>query len=61
MPVRAPVRSSSAAIMRVVDDLPFEPTTWIEENCSCGEPSAVINRRMRSSPNRMPNISSEAR
>ena len=27
---------------------------------SCGEPSAVISRRMRSRPNRMPNISSES-
>ena len=47
--------------MRTVEDLPFEPTTWIDAKRSCGESSAVISRRMRSSPKRMPNISSESR
>ncbi len=47
--------------MREVDDLPFDPTTWIERKDSWGEPSEVIRRRMRSSPKRIPNISSESR
>ena len=36
------------------------PTTWIEANRSCGEPSAVSRRRIRSSPKRMPNSSRES-
>src|SRR3954466_15928417 len=46
-----------AAIIRVVDDLPFDPTTWIEAKRRCGMPSAVISLCIRSSPNRMPNSS----
>ena len=37
------------------------PTTWIERNCRSGWPSAVISRRMRSRPNRIPNSSSDSR
>ena len=47
--------------MRTVEDLPFVPTTWIGAKRSCGRPSAVSSRRMRSSPKRMPNSSSESR
>ena len=47
--------------MRVVEDFPFVPTTWITSKRLCGEPSAVISRRIRSSPKRMPNSSSERR
>ena len=50
-----------AAIIRTVEDLPFVPTTWIESNCRSGCSSAVISRRIRSSPNRIPNSSSESR
>ena len=59
--MRSPWPSSSAAIIRVVDDLPFDPVTWIARKRSCGDPSAVIRRRIRSSPKRIPNISSESR
>ena len=41
-----------AAVIRVVEDLPFVPTTWIERKRSCGESSAVMSRRIRSSPRR---------
>ena len=47
--------------MRVVEDLPLVPTTWIASKRRCGEPSAVIIRRIRSRPKRMPNSSSERR
>ena len=47
--------------MRTVEDLPFVPTTWTAWKRSCGEPSTVSSRRMRSSPKRMPNSSSESR
>ncbi len=50
-----------AAIMRVVEDLPFVPSTWIVSKRRCGEPSTVIIRRMRSRPKRIPNSSSERR
>ena len=46
---------------RTVDDLPFEPTTWIEAKRRCGMPSAVISLCMRSSPKRMPNSSRPSR
>ena len=48
-------------VMRAVDDLPLVPTTWIARKRSCGLPSTVSSRRMRSSPKRMPNSSSESR
>src|SRR6476659_859363 len=45
--------------MRVVEDLPLVPRTWIASKLRSGEPSAVIMRRIRSRPKRMPNSSSE--
>ena len=45
--------------MRVVEDLPLVPTTWMESKARSGCPSAVISRRMRSSSKRMPKRSSE--
>src|SRR5438034_6666490 len=45
--------------MRVVDDLPFVPSTWTDGKLRSGEPRAVIIRRIRSRPKRMPNSSSE--
>ena len=59
-PERTPWWCSSAAIIRTVEDLPFVPTTWIARKASLGAPSAVMSRRMRSSPKRMPNSSSES-
>ena len=47
--------------MRVVEDLPLVPSTWIVSKRCWGEPSAVIIRRIRSSPKRIPNSSSERR
>ena len=61
MPVRSPWRSRIAAIIRVVEDFPFVPTTWMLAKRRSGEPSAVIMRRIRSRPKRMPNSSSERR
>ena len=40
--MRTPCRSSSAATIRTVDDLPFDPTTWIDAKRRCGMPSTVI-------------------
>jgi len=60
-PVRAPCASSSAAVMRTVELLPFVPTTWIAQKRSCGDPSTVRRRRMRSRPKRMPNSSRPSR
>lgn len=56
-PVWIPWRARIAAIIRVVDDLPLLPTTWIESKRSCGLSNTVISRRIRSSPNRIPNSS----
>ena len=47
--------------MRVVEDFPFVPRTWMLAKRRWGEPSAVIIRRIRSSPKRIPNSSSERR
>src|SRR5256714_1617269 len=47
--------------MRVVDDLPFVPTTWMLAKRRCGMPSTVMSLCMRSSPNRMPNSSRSSR
>jgi hypothetical protein len=47
--------------MRVVDDLPFDPTTWMLAKRRCGMPSTVMSLCMRSSPNRMPNSSRSSR
>ena len=60
-PVRNPCSARIAAIIRTVEDLPLVPTTWIESNCRSGWSSAVISRRMRSRPNRIPNNSSDSR
>ena len=57
----ARARSGSRRSSATVEDLPFVPTTWIDSNRRSGWPSAVISRRMRSSPNRIPNSSSESR
>ena len=61
MPVRSPWRSRIAAVSRAVEVLPFVPRMWIEPKRRSGEPSAVIMRRIFSSPKRMPNSSSERR
>src|SRR5450755_3178390 len=45
--------------MRVVEDLPLVPSTWMLWKLRSGEPSAVIMRRIRARPKRMPNSSSE--
>ena len=58
--MRSPWRRRIAAVIRTVDDLPLVPTTWTAPKRSCGEPSAVSSRRMRSRPNRMPNSSSDS-
>ena len=50
-----------AAVMRVVEVLPFVPSTWIASKRRSGEPSTVIIRRIRSKPKRIPNSSSERR
>ena len=47
--------------MRTVELFPFVPTTWIAAKRSCGEPSAVSSRRMRSRPKRIPNSSRPSR
>src|SRR5690348_8180928 len=48
-----------AAAMRVVEDLPLVPSTWIASKPRSGDSSAVIMRRIRSRPKRIPNSSSE--
>ena len=45
--------------MRVVEDLPLVPSTWIASKRRSGDPSAVIIRRILSRPKRIPNSSSE--
>ena len=60
-PLRSPWASSSAAVIRVTEDLPLVPTTWIEAKRCCGSPSAVVSVRIRSSPSRQPTGSSESR
>src|SRR4051812_23826087 len=47
--------------MRTVELFPFVPTTCTARKARCGLPSAVSSRRIRSSPNFMPNSSSESR
>src|SRR4051794_39511855 len=61
MPVRSPWRSRIAATMRVVDDLPLVPTTWIDAKRRWGMPRTVISLCMRSRPKRMPNSSRPSR
>ena len=60
-PALTPCASSSAAVIRVTEDLPLVPTTWIEAKRCCGNPSAVVSLRIRSSPSRQPTGSSEFR
>ncbi len=60
-PVRTPWASRIAAAIRTVELLPFVPTTWIARNARCGLPRTVSSRRIRSSPNFIPNSSSERR
>src|SRR5829696_3209283 len=60
-PVRRPWASRIAAAIRTVELLPFVPTTWIARNARCGLPRAVSRRRIRSSPNFIPNSSRERR
>src|SRR5581483_143371 len=50
-PTRSPAPRSRAAVSRVVVDLPFVPTTWIDGKASCGSPSSARSARIRSSPN----------
>ena len=50
-PTRRPFARRSAAIIRVVVDLPFVPTTWIDGYVSWGSPSSASSARIRSSPN----------
>ena len=56
-PVRRPWRSSSAAIIRVVDDLPLVPTMWIVGNGIVERSRTFSSRRIRSSPKRIPKCS----
>ena len=60
-PVATPCASSRAAVIRVTEDLPFVPTTWIEAKRCCGIPSRVQSRCIRSRPSFQPIGSSESR
>ena len=60
-PARTPCASSSAAVIRVTEDLPLVPTTWIEAKRCCGMPSSAFIRCIRSSPSFQPIGSSESR
>ncbi len=60
-PQRTPCASSSAAIIRVTEDLPLVPTTWIEAKRCWGSPRAVLSRCIRSRPSFQPTGSSESR
>ncbi len=60
-PEGTPCASSSAATIRVTEDLPLVPTTWTEAKRRCGRPSAVVSFHIRSSPSRHPTGSSESR
>ena len=60
-PEGTPWASSSAATIRVTEDLPLVPTTWTEANRCCGKPSAVVSFHIRSSPSFQPTISREPR
>ena len=48
-PVERPTASSSAAIIRVAEVLPFVPVRCTAGNSSWGEPSSSVSARMRSS------------
>ena len=60
-PAETPCASSSAAIIRVTEDLPLVPTTWIEAKRCCGRPSRVLSLCIRSNPSFQPIGSSESR
>ena len=60
-PARTPCACSSAAIIRVTEDLPLVPTTWIEAKRCWGSPSAVVSLCIRSRPSFQPIGSSESR
>ena len=60
-PAGRPCASSSAAVIRVTEDLPLVPTTWIEAKRCWGRPSAVVSLCIRSRPSRQPTGSSESR
>ena len=60
-PAATPCASSSAAVIRVTEDLPLVPTTWIEAKRCWGIPSAVVSLCIRSRPRRQPIASSESR
>ena len=56
-----PWASSSAAIIRVTEDLPLVPTTWIEAKRCWGIPSTVLSLCIRSRPSFQPIGSSPSR
>ena len=60
-PAATPCASSRAAVIRVTEDLPFVPTTWIEAKRCWGIPSIVQSRCIRSRPSFQPIGSSESR
>ncbi len=60
-PEGTPWASSSAATIRVTEDLPLVPTTWTEAKRRWGRPSAVVSFHIRSRPSFQPTISSESR
>ena len=60
-PAATPCASSRAAVIRVTEDLPFVPTTWIEAKRCWGIPSIVQSRCIRSRPSLQPIGSSESR
>ena len=53
-PVLSPCASKRAAIIRVTEDLPLVPTTWIEAKRCWGMPSTVVSLRIRSRPSFQP-------
>ena len=50
-PTRRPPALSMPAIMATVDPFPFVPATCTTGTCSCGDPTASSNRRIRDSAN----------
>jgi len=60
-PVAMPCASSSAAAIRVTEDLPLVPTTWIEAKRCWGIPRRVQSVCIRSRPSFQPIGSSESR
>ena len=60
-PALGPCASSSAAVIRVTEDLPLVPTTWTDAKRCWGMPSRVQSLCIRSSPSFQPIGSSESR